>query len=408
MENRKMENTIFIFEESAASEIQLTEENPILSVDTSEPVVSITTGLQGENGKGLEFNWDGTRLGVRQEGSPEFDYVDLKGDPGEIGPQGETGPQGQTGSIQAGDGSAITAAFSAASGREELISGENLSVLFGKLKKFYTLTPETLTANRIYYVNATSGNDQNDGLTAVSPFKTLATAFRVAYGLDTRAFNVTIDLCSEVYSMTSKLIVSGLSGSGVLTIRNGTICNSGGGSVLTASGYRCNLKIHDLTLISSYDTSHQSEGGILTADQGAQVEIQNATLDFQSASSVYSFGAYLYAKRNSKIYLNNGSVTFNNTIGKKVSFLLRAAYMASLIMEYNTVTIILNAAFDTETYFASGFAFGFLDIQSHTRVENIAYTRRLYQLAYLSFLRYQAFLPSGGSGTSIAGNSIVL
>ena len=403
-----MENTIFIFEESAASEIQLTEENPILSVDTSEPVVSITTGLQGENGKGLEFNWDGTRLGVRQEGSPEFDYADLKGDPGEIGPQGETGPQGQTGSIQAGDGSAITAAFSAASGREELISGENLSVLFGKLKKFYTLTPETLTANRTYYVNATSGNDQNDGLTAVSPFKTLATAFRVAYGLDTRAFNVTIDLCSEVYSMTFRLIVSGLSGSGVLTIRNGTICNSGGGSVLTASGYRCNLKIHDLTLISSYDTSHQSEGGILTADHGAQVEIQNATLDFQSASSVYSFGAYLYAKRNSKIYLNNGSVTFNNTIGKKVSFLLRAAYMASLIMEYNTVTIILNAAFDTETYFASGFAFGFLDIQSHTRVENIAYTRRLYQLAYLSFLRYQAFLPSGGSGTSIAGNSIVL
>ncbi len=403
-----MENTIFILEESAAGEIHLTEEKLIVSGESAEPVVSITTGLQGENGKGLEFNWDGTRLGVRQEGTVEFAYTDLKGDPGEPGIRGETGPQGVPGSIQAGDGSAITAAFSEASARETLISGESLSVLFGKLKKFYLLTPETLTANRTYYVNSSTGNDLNDGLSSTSPFKTVTNALRVVYGLDTRAFNVTIDCCSQVYSITTKLTVGGLSGSGVLIIRNGTICNSGGGSVLTASGYRCNLKIHDLTLISSYDNAHQTEGGILTADYGAQVEIQNATLDFQSDSSIYSFGSYIYAKRNSKIYLNNGTITFNNTIGKKVSFLLRAAYMASLIMEYNTVTIILNAAFDPETYFAGGYAFGFLDIQSHTRIENTAYTRKLFQLAYLSFLRYQAFLPSGGSGTSIAGNSLVL
>jgi hypothetical protein len=60
MENRKMENTIFILEESAAGEIHLTEEKLIVSGESVEPVVSITTGLQGENGKGLEFNWDGT------------------------------------------------------------------------------------------------------------------------------------------------------------------------------------------------------------------------------------------------------------------------------------------------------------------------------------------------------------
>lgn len=36
-------------------------------------------GQDGVNGKNLEFNWDGTKLGVRQEGDSEYVYVDLKG-----------------------------------------------------------------------------------------------------------------------------------------------------------------------------------------------------------------------------------------------------------------------------------------------------------------------------------------
>ena len=57
-------------------------------------------------GKGLEFTWDGTRLGVRIEGQTEYQYVDLqgpqgeqglKGDQGVQGPQGEIGPQGPKG-----------------------------------------------------------------------------------------------------------------------------------------------------------------------------------------------------------------------------------------------------------------------------------------------------------------------
>lgn len=44
-----------------------------------------TPGAPGQNGKSLEFNWDGTRLGVRLEGDTTYQYVDLKGDPGENG-----------------------------------------------------------------------------------------------------------------------------------------------------------------------------------------------------------------------------------------------------------------------------------------------------------------------------------
>lgn len=39
-------------------------------------------GDTGETGRGLEFDWDGTRLGVRVEGDEEYIYVDLRGPQG--------------------------------------------------------------------------------------------------------------------------------------------------------------------------------------------------------------------------------------------------------------------------------------------------------------------------------------
>lgn len=51
-------------------------------------------GVQGPAGPGLEFVWDGTRLGVRQAGQTEYQYMDLEGPIGPIGLTGETGPRG--------------------------------------------------------------------------------------------------------------------------------------------------------------------------------------------------------------------------------------------------------------------------------------------------------------------------
>ena len=57
-------------------------------------------GQTGENGKNLEFNWRGTELGVRVQGQSDYQYVNLKGekgDKGEQGIQGIQGPQGPKG-----------------------------------------------------------------------------------------------------------------------------------------------------------------------------------------------------------------------------------------------------------------------------------------------------------------------
>ena len=48
-------------------------------------------GAKGDTGDGLEYEWSGTQLGVRVEGTTEYVYVDLKGEKGEEGEKGNTG-----------------------------------------------------------------------------------------------------------------------------------------------------------------------------------------------------------------------------------------------------------------------------------------------------------------------------
>src|SRR5690606_24146005 len=45
----------------------------------------------------LEFTWDGTRLGVRQEGAAAYDFVDLRGPVGQQGEKGDPGAPGADG-----------------------------------------------------------------------------------------------------------------------------------------------------------------------------------------------------------------------------------------------------------------------------------------------------------------------
>lgn len=49
----------------------------------------------GATGKAIEFDWSGTQLGIRQEGTPTFEYVNLKGEQGPKGNPGTNGTNGQ-------------------------------------------------------------------------------------------------------------------------------------------------------------------------------------------------------------------------------------------------------------------------------------------------------------------------
>ena len=66
-------------------------------------------GRTGEMGIGLEFNWDGTKLGIKRTVDEDYTYVDLKGSTGarglrgltgNVGPEGQRGPKGDSLYIQ--------------------------------------------------------------------------------------------------------------------------------------------------------------------------------------------------------------------------------------------------------------------------------------------------------------------
>ena len=72
----------------------ITETNNLnITVEKEEHITTVTLTkkdgttqtVQIEDGKSLEFKWEGTYLGIRQEGQSEYQYVNLKGDKGDAG-----------------------------------------------------------------------------------------------------------------------------------------------------------------------------------------------------------------------------------------------------------------------------------------------------------------------------------
>ncbi len=63
--------------------------------------------IDGIDGKSLEFNWDGERLGVRVEGETDYEYVDLQGSQGPKGNKGDTGDAGAIGPAGPSDWGAL-------------------------------------------------------------------------------------------------------------------------------------------------------------------------------------------------------------------------------------------------------------------------------------------------------------
>lgn len=54
----------------------------------------VKIGTNGSNGVGLDFTWDGTRLGVKRENIADYSYQDLKGQAGVNGQNGVTPVKG--------------------------------------------------------------------------------------------------------------------------------------------------------------------------------------------------------------------------------------------------------------------------------------------------------------------------
>ncbi|WP_310603538.1 BppU family phage baseplate upper protein [Anaerosporobacter sp.] len=65
-----------------------------LCVDATTQSIETTNTIQHKadngdfDGKSLEYDWEGTSLGIRVEGNPNYEYTNLKGDTGNVGARG--------------------------------------------------------------------------------------------------------------------------------------------------------------------------------------------------------------------------------------------------------------------------------------------------------------------------------
>ena len=57
--------------------------------------VEYTNTVIGLEGVGVEYQWNGTELGVKREDEVDYQYQDLKGEKGDKGDPGEQGPPGE-------------------------------------------------------------------------------------------------------------------------------------------------------------------------------------------------------------------------------------------------------------------------------------------------------------------------
>lgn len=123
-------------------------------------------GPQGPKGDSLEFNWDGSNLGIRVEGQEEYEYQDLQGPqgiqgiPGEKGETGEQGPQGEQGiqglpGEQGETGEQGIQGIPGEKGKDALINGVNtLTIQEGNNIKL-TQHDNTLRIDNTYEYNDT-------------------------------------------------------------------------------------------------------------------------------------------------------------------------------------------------------------------------------------------------------------
>ena len=74
-------------------------EGKISNYDDTElrELIANINNTNGKDGKSLEFNWQGTSLGIRKEGESTYSYTDLKGNKGDKGDPGLQGPKGDKG-----------------------------------------------------------------------------------------------------------------------------------------------------------------------------------------------------------------------------------------------------------------------------------------------------------------------
>ena len=182
---------------------------------------------------------------------------------------------------------------------------------------------EVLLSHRTYYVNASTGDDTNDGLTSGAAFETIDRALGVVLELDLAGHDVTIQLAAGSYAPFS--LSERFTGAGMVTIVGDeavpTNCDISGGAQLVSVTHGAMLSIAGLHV-------HGSSGNGVFVASGGQLYV-SGNCDFGDAANAVLLcqgaGAYL-------------SVEAHCSISGSAKYLLRALHQGHISTVNRTLT----------------------------------------------------------------------
>lgn len=134
-----------------------------------------------------------------------------------------------------------------------------------------------LTSSPTYYVNASTGNDSNNGLTSGTAFATLQKAANTAISLNLNGFNVGITVANGTYATVN---LPTINGSGIITFTGNTgspsscIIQNASGSAITAGSSGATWVFNGFQLQSS-GASSSDAGCALAAVGNSTINLNN-------------------------------------------------------------------------------------------------------------------------------------
>lgn len=231
-----------------------------------------------------------------------------------------------------------------------------------------------LTNNLIYYVNSSTGNNTNDGLTPASPFLTIQHAVDVVVNtLDLSGWTVTINVANGAYNEDVSL--KSVVGEGTVSIIGNQTTPT---SVLVNGGFQCSGSSNANWEVRGFqiDATGSSYTASLEANNHATLVISDLELSSAPERHLYSWGngrivvggnyvvsgqadVHMDARSQGTIIADNYTITLNNTLTFSDAFVV--AENLSLVQATN-MTFVVTGTVSGARYNARNL--GMIDTQS--------------------------------------------
>lgn len=180
------------------------------------------------------------------------------------------------------------------------------------LQSSHVAVPEATTTTLTFYVNASTGNDENDGLSAGNALKTIMAAInRIPQIIN---HTVIVNVANGTYAET--VTITGFFGKGALTVQGNTTTPT---NVNVVAGRFTN--IHLSFLFQGFNATTTAAGFVFTNCVAftcikCNVTVANAAeVGIAAGSSAGGIGSCVTSNRNYGIIVSNGNVLSDNNSG---------------------------------------------------------------------------------------------